>query len=62
MKIYIDDKLINEINISNINGNKFKREYYILLNLVICRKGLKPKDSDIPLIYEIEYVKVYQSC
>ncbi|MGM9876550.1 MAG: hypothetical protein ACI310_04905 [Bacilli bacterium] len=39
-----------------------KKKYYILLNLAIDRKRLKPKDSDIPLIYEIEYVKVYQNC
>ncbi len=61
MRIYIDDELINEINISNIKGNKFKKKYYILLNLAIGRNGLKPKDSDVPLIYEIEYVKVYQN-
>lgn len=61
MKIYIDDELINEINISNIKGNKFKKKYYILLNLAIGRKGLKPKDKDLPLIYDIEYIKVYQN-
>lgn len=61
MRIYIDDELINDINIVNIKGNKFKKKYYILLNLAIGRKGLKPKDNDIPLIYEIEYVKVYQN-
>jgi len=61
MKIYIDDELINEINIKNIKGNKFKKKYYILLNLAIGRKGLKPKTSDLPLVYEIEYIKVYQN-
>lgn len=61
MRVYIDDELINEINISNIKGNKFKKKYYILLNLAIGRKGLKPNDNDMPLLYEIEYVKVYQN-
>lgn len=61
MRIYIDNELINEINISNIKGNKFKKKYYILLNLAIGHKGLKPKDSDLPLVYEIEYIKVYQN-
>lgn len=61
MRIYIDDELINEINISNIKGNKFKKKYYILLNLAIGRKGLRPNDNDLPLIYEIEYVKLYQN-
>lgn len=60
MRIYIDDELINELNISNINGNKFKKEYYILLNLAIGRNGLKPNNNSMPLTYEIEYVKVYQ--
>lgn len=61
MRIYIDDELINELNIKNIKGNKFKKKYYILLNLAIGKNGLRPKDSDLPLIYEIEYVKVYQN-
>lgn len=61
MRIYIDDELVNEINIGNIKGNKFKKKYYILLNLAIGRKGLKPADDNMPLIYEIEYVKVYSS-
>lgn len=60
MRIYIDDELINELNISNIKDNKFKKKYYILLNLAIGKNGLKPEDIDMPLIYEIEYVKVYQ--
>lgn len=61
MRIYIDNELINEINIKNIQGNKFKKKYYILLNLAIGRKGLKPIDSVMPLTFEIEYVKVYQN-
>ena len=61
MRIYIDDELVNEININNIKGNKFKKKYYILLNLAIGRKGLRPNDNDLPLVYEIEYVKVYQN-
>ena len=59
MKIYIDDELINILNISNFKSNKFKKDYYILLNLAIGRKNLKPKENDLPLVYEIEYVKVY---
>lgn len=61
MRIYIDDELVNEININNIKGYKFKKKYYILLNLAIGRKGLRPNDNDLPLVYEIEYVKVYQN-
>ena len=60
MKIYLDNELINEINISKINGNKFKKKYFILLNLAIGKKGLKPSSSNMPLKYTIEYVKVYK--
>lgn len=59
MKIYLDNELINEINISKIKGNKFKKKYFILLNLAIGKKGLKPISDLMPLEFIIEYVKVY---
>lgn len=59
-QIFIDDELINSINTEDIPGNKFKKNYYILLNLAIGRKCFYPKDESLPLVYEIEYVKVYQ--
>lgn len=62
MRIYLDDELINEINIDKINGNKFKKKYYILLNLAIGREGVEPNINQMPLKYEIEYVKVYENC
>lgn len=58
MKIYLDDELINEIDISKINGNNFKKKHYILLNLAIGSNGGTPLDEKFPLKYEIEYVKV----
>ena len=60
MKIYIDGVLINMINIKQIAGNKFKKPLYILLNLAIGQKGVKPNDEDLPLKYCVEYVKVWQ--
>lgn len=60
MKIYIDGELINEIKIDDIKGNKFKKKYYILLNLAIGSNGGTPDDSKMPLQYKIEYIKVYQ--
>ncbi len=60
MKIYLDNELINEINISKIKGSKFKKKYFILLNLAIGKNGFKPSSSDMPLKYVIEYVKVYK--
>lgn len=60
MKIYLDNELINEINIYKIKGNKFKKKYFILLNLAIGKKGLKPNSDKMPLKYIVEYVKVYK--
>ena len=60
MKIYLDDELINEIDISKIKDNNFKKKHYILLNLAIGSNGGIPLDEKFPLKYEIEYVKVYQ--
>lgn len=60
MKIYLDNELINEINISKIKGSKFKKKYFILLNLAIGKNGFKPNSSNMPLKYVIEYVKVYK--
>lgn len=60
MRIYLDDELINEIKIDDIKGDIFKKRYYILLNLAIGGHGAIPLKEEIPLKYEIEYVKVYQ--
>lgn len=60
MKVYIDDELINSIEIDKIPGNKFKRKYYILLNLAIGRNEITPDDDEFPMEYNIEYVKVWQ--
>lgn len=61
MSIYVDEELINQINIANIPSDAFRKKYYILLNLAVGKDGVKPKKADLPLVYEIEYVKVYQA-
>jgi beta-glucanase (GH16 family) len=66
--IYLDDELVNETLLNETtNGslgkhkNPFKQPHYILLNLAIGGKnGGDPDNSEFPLTYEIDYVRVYQ--
>ena len=60
LKIYLDEELINSIDIRNINNEDFRRKHYLLINLAIGKDHLVPDDKDLPFIYEIEYIKVYQ--
>lgn len=73
INLYLDDKLLNTIDLSNTrNGspsdlpdgkgiNPFTYLlHYTLLNLAIGSNGGTPDDSAFPLIYEIDYVRVYQ--
>ena len=66
IRLYLDDELLNEIDLSqtlNADGfNPFHQPQYLLLNLAIGGdNGGDPSHSDFPLLYEIDYVKVYQS-
>ena len=73
IRIYLDDELLNEIDLSKTfnegyGGNRenpfandvvgFK--HYLLLNLAIGSNGGEPIDSQFPLRYYIDYVRVYQ--
>ncbi len=73
IRIYLDDELLNEIDLSKTfnegyDGNRenplandvvgFK--HYLLLNLAIGSNGGEPDDSQFPLRYYIDYVRVYQ--
>jgi hypothetical protein len=40
--------------------NPFRQPHYILLNLAIGSNGGIPDDSEFPLKYEIDYVRVYE--
>ncbi len=60
MRIYLDDELINQIEIAKFKNGNFHKNYYILLNLAIGGHGALPEEGELPLKYEIEYVKVYQ--
>ena len=73
IRLYLDNELLNKIDLSQtINGgyggnnkNPFSNtipgfKHYILLNLALGSNGGKPDDSQFPLKYLIDYVRVYQ--
>jgi beta-glucanase (GH16 family) len=68
IRLYLDDELLNETSLSEtFNGslgekkNPFRQPHYLLLNLAIGGiNGSIPDINAFPLIYEIDYVRVYQ--
>jgi len=65
IRLYLDDELLNEIDLSktiNPDGfNPFHQAHYILLNLAIGGdNGGDPSQTVFPIVYEIDYVRVYQ--
>lgn len=73
IRIYLDDELLNEIDLSKTFNDGFEgnREnpfvnnvvgfgHYLLLNLAVGSNGGEPDDSQFPLRYYIDYVRVYQ--
>ena len=68
IKLYLDDELLNEIplsetvNVSIGSGtNPFRRPQYLLLNLAVGGlNGGMIDDKEMPMRYEIDYVRVYQ--
>lgn len=73
IRLYLDDELLNEIDLSQTfnggyNGNRenpFSNtilgfRHYLLLNLAIGSNGGQPNDTQFPLYYYIDYVRVYQ--
>ncbi len=72
IKIYLDDELLNDIPTAQADAdrpgyvNPFRNDvegfgHYILLNLAIGGCGGTPDDDAFPLVYEIDYVRVYKS-
>ncbi len=69
MRIYIDDKLVNEVDLSTtINGscncegeNPFHQPHYILLNLALGSNGGKLLRKNFPNQYLVDYVRVYST-
>ena len=72
IRLYLDDELLNEIEATQAaparpgNFNPFSTDrpgfgHYILLNLAIGSSGGEVDDTAFPLIYEVDYVRVYQN-
>ena len=71
IRLYLDDQLLNDIPTSQAEPvreggfNPFRNErpgfgQYILLNLAIGACGGEVDNSAFPLVYEVDYVRVYQ--
>jgi len=64
IKIYLDDKLLTEIDLTktqNPDGfNPFHQPHYILLNLAIGGNGGDPAQTEFPKEYQVDYVRVFQ--
>lgn len=64
IKIYLDDELINEIDLSktiNPDGsNPFQQSHYLLLNLALGSNGGNLNNTPFPKQYLVDYVRVYQ--
>ncbi len=66
IKLYVDDQLLNEVDLTiTLNGtnhkNPFHQPHYLLINLAIggLNGGAYTK-TIFPVIYKIDYVRVYQ--
>ncbi len=73
IRIYLDGELLNEVDLSKTQNQGFDGNHenpfttaqpgfgdYILLNLAIGGNGGKPDDFFFPLLYKVDYVRVYQ--
>ncbi|HIU55826.1 MAG TPA: glycoside hydrolase family 16 protein [Candidatus Gallibacteroides avistercoris] len=67
IRLYLDGRLMNEIDLSKtINGkhgqyeNPFHKPMYLLLNLAMGSSGGNIQEENLPMRYEIDYVRVYQ--
>lgn len=64
ISIYLDDKRMNLTDLSktvNPDGfNPFRQPVYLLLNLAIGMNGGDPANTNFPVKYEIDYVRIFQ--
>jgi len=65
IRIYMDDKLMNETVISNIKNavkgnNPFHEKFYLVLNAALGQAKEPIPDSTLPSQYVIDYLRVYQ--
>ena len=64
INLYVDDILLNTTLVSemaNADGtNPFLQPQYLLLNLALGSNGGDPSQSNFPIKFEVDYVRVYQ--
>jgi arylsulfatase A-like enzyme/beta-glucanase (GH16 family) len=64
IRLYLNDVLLNEVDVSRATYtdgfNPFRQPHYILLNLALGSNGGDPSNTDFPIFYEVDYVRVYQ--
>ena len=64
IRLSLDGELMNETLLSKTlnpdDGNPFLQNHYLLLNLALGANGGDPSQSTFPIVYEVDYVRVYQ--
>ncbi len=67
IKLYVDDELLNEVDLSKTTNkdtkgeNPFRQPHYIILNLAVGgTSGGDPSATQFPALFEIDYVRIYQ--
>lgn len=64
IKVYIDDVLYYEKDLNETyypdGVNAFHYDHELILNLAVGQKGGDPSKTEFPLLYEVDYVRVYR--
>jgi beta-glucanase (GH16 family) len=64
IRLYVDDEMLNEVDLTKTihpNGfNPFHQPHYLLLNLAVGSNGGDPYNTEFPIRYEIDYLRVFQ--
>ena len=62
--LFLDDKLMNHFVVASAvtsGTNPYTaRPFYILVNLALGANGGDPANTPFPILYEVDYVRVYQ--
>ncbi len=64
--LFLDGELLNDVDLSKtVNPDKRNpfvgnHKFYILLNLAIGANGGQPSESEFPITFEVDYVRVYR--
>jgi beta-glucanase (GH16 family) len=66
--LYVDDRLLNQVSVSSLvhkdgsEFNPFKQPHYMLVNLAIGgQNGGDPEQTSFPRLFEVDYIRVYES-